>query len=93
VSLLDISRQFGDQFAREFAAGLTDADPAIGIWLGPFTSVFGQHWVWLEARLPRRVKTLDEVSADLQRDLKRAAEDDAIEQWVDARLTRYEVVL
>jgi hypothetical protein len=49
--------------------------------------------VWLEARLPQRVKTLDEVSADLQRDLKRAAEDDAIEQWVDARLTRYEVVL
>ena len=93
VSLLDISRQFGDQFAREFAEGLIDADPAAGTWLGPFTSVFGQHWVWLEDRLPQRVKTFDEVSADLQRDLRRAAEDDAIEQWVDARLARYEVVL
>jgi hypothetical protein len=49
--------------------------------------------VWLEDRLPQRVKTFDEVSADLQRDLRRAAEDDAIEQWVDARLARYEVVL
>ena len=93
VSLLDISRQFGDQFAREFAEGLTGADPAAETWLGPFTSVFGQHWVWLEDRLPQRVKTFDEVSADLRRDLRRAAEDDAIEQWVDARLARYEVVL
>ena len=93
VSLLDISRQFGDQLAREFAEGLIDADPAAGTWLGPFTSVFGQHWVWRGDRLPQRVNTVDEVSADLQRDLRRAAEDDAIEQWVDARLARYEVVL
>ncbi len=93
ASLLDVSRQFGDQFAIELSAKLSDENNTEGAWIGPLTSIFGQHWVWLESRTPGRTKTLNEVSVDLVRDLRRAAEDAAIEKWVDARLASYEVIL
>ena len=93
ASLLDISRQFGDQFAIELSAKLSDENVAEATWLGPLTSIFGQHWVWIDSRTPGRVKTIDEVSVDLIRDLRRSAEDAAVEKWVDARLASYEVIL
>ena len=93
ASLLDVSRQFGDQFAIELSAKLSDKNNAEGAWLGPLTSIFGQHWVWVDSRTQGRVKTIEEVSGDLIRDLRRAAEDAAVEKWVDAQLTRYEVIL
>ena len=93
ASMLDISRQFGDQFAVELSAKLSDENNTEGAWLGPLTSIFGQHWVWVDSQTPGRVKTVDEVSVDLIRDLRRAAEDAAVEKWVDAQLTSYEVIL
>ena len=93
VSLLDISRQFGDQFALELAEILDSREITEETWLGPITSIFGQHWVWVESRRPGRVKTLDEVSVDLSRDLRRVAEDAAVEKWVEAQLASYEVIL
>lgn len=93
ASLLDVSRQFGDQFAIELSAKLSDENNTEGAWLGPLTSIFGQHWVWVESRTSGRLKTIDEVSVDLIRDLRRAAEDAAVEKWVDARLASYEVIL
>ncbi len=93
VSLLDVSRQFGDQFALELSTKLGDENTAEGAWIGPLTSIFGQHWIWVESRTPGRLKALDEVSVDLSRDLRRAAEDAAVEQWVDAQLLSYEVIL
>ena len=93
ASLLDVSRQFGDQFAIELSAKLSDDNNTEGAWLGPLTSIFGQHWVWLDSQTPGRVKTIEEVSVDLIRDMRRGAEDAAVEKWVDARLTSYEVIL
>lgn len=93
VSLLDISRQFGDQFAFELAEKLDGGEITEETWLGPISSIFGQHWVWVESRTPGRVKTLDEVSVDLSRDLRRVAEDAAVEKWVEAQLASYEVIL
>jgi len=93
ASLLDVSRQFGDQFAIELSAKLSDENNTEGAWLGPLTSIFGQHWVWLDSQTPGRVKTIDEVSVDLIRDLRRGAEDAAVEKWVDAQLASYEVIL
>lgn len=93
ASLLDVSRQFGDQFAIELSAKLSDENNTEGTWLGPLTSIFGQHWVWLDSQTPGRVKTIDEVSVDLIRDLRRGAEDAAVEKWVDAQLASYEVIL
>lgn len=93
VSLLDVSRQFGDQFAVELSAKLGEESDVQGVWLGPLNSIFGQHWVWVEDRSPGRVKALDEVTTDLVRDLQRDAEDAAVDEWVDARLASYEVNL
>ena len=93
ASLLDVSRQFGDQFTIELSAKLSDENNTEGAWLGPLSSIFGQHWVWLDSQTPGRVKTIDEVSVDLIRDLRRAAEDAAVEKWVDAQLASYEVIL
>ena len=91
--MLDVSRQFGDQFAYELSAKLGEESDVQGVWLGPLNSIFGQHWVWVEDRSPGRVKALDEVTTDLVRDLKRDAEDAAVDEWVDARLASYEVIL
>lgn len=93
VSLLDVSRQFGDQFAFELAEKLDGREITEETWLGPISSIFGQHWVWVESRTPGRVKTLEEVSVDLTRDLRRVAEDAAVEKWVEAQLASYEVIL
>ena len=93
LSLLEISRQFGDQFADELTLRLADKNTDLGMWIGPLESIFGQHWVWLDERESSRVKTFDEVVLDLKRDLKRAADNAAIDDWVDARLASYEVVL
>lgn len=93
ASLIDVSRQFGDQFAIELSTKLSNENNVEGAWLGPLTSIFGQHWVWVENRTPGGIKTLNEVSVDLIRDLRRAAEDAAVERWVDARLASYEVIL
>lgn len=93
LSLLEISRQFGEQFATEFALNISPENSAIGRWVGPLTSIFGKHWVWVESRSPGRVKTFGETVVDLKRDLRRKSDDATIQRWVDAQLASYEVVL
>ena len=93
LSLLEISRQFGDQFATDFASNVSTENGDVGTWVGPLTSIFGQHWVWVESRSPGRVKTFDEMVVDLQRDLRRKSDDATIQQWVDSQLASYEVIL
>jgi hypothetical protein len=50
-----VARAYGDELARAL-----DALPA-GSWHGPLASPFGLHLVWIEARMPARPASFDEV--------------------------------
>ena len=88
-SLAEISRQFGDGFTRRFSV---EAE-RLGQWVGPLQSIFGNHWVWVEDVAESRVKRFDEVAQDVARDIRRDRDRETIENWVDATLAGYEVLL
>jgi len=88
-SLLEISRQFGDDFAYGFASQAE----SLGEWVGPIKSIFGSHWVWVHDIAESRVKSFAEVAQDLRRDLRRDLDDQVIQDWVDETLQQYEVRL
>lgn len=87
LSLVEIARQFGEEFALTFASQSLD----VGQWSEPVPSVFGRHWVWLEDKTASRIKRFDEVEAELRRDARRYADELAIQSWVDERMKGYEV--
>jgi len=88
-SLAEISRQFGDGFTQRFSV---EAE-RLGQWVGPLQSIFGNHWVWAEDIAESRVKRFDEVAQDVARDIRRDRDRETIENWVDATLAGYEVLL
>ena len=88
-SLLEISRQFGDDFAYGFASQAE----SLGEWVGPIQSIFGSHWVWVDDIAESRVKNFAEVAQDLRRDIRRDLDDQAVQDWVDSKLQLYEVRL
>ena len=74
-SVLEISRQFGDAFAYDFASRAE----SLGQWVGPVQSIFGSHWVWVDDIAESRVKSFAEVAQDLRRDIRRDLDDQAIQ--------------
>ncbi|GAB5450289.1 MAG: hypothetical protein Hals2KO_06170 [Halioglobus sp.] len=87
--------QTPDQLARHFGASfvknLQAAEPAAGAWSGPVRSTYGLHYVWVEAFVPDRDATLDEVRMQLQRDLESRAKAEALRDSIDKLRERYEV--
>lgn len=88
-SLAEISRQFGDGFTQRFSVEAERLDQ----WVGPLQSLFGNHWVWVEDIAESRVKRFDEVAQDVARGIRRDRDRETIENWVDATLAGYEVLL
>jgi hypothetical protein len=82
-----MSRVFGAEFAEQVSATEVQA----GAWIGPVTSVFGQHYVYIEAFEPSRTLELEEVSVRIERDLVREAEEQAVVDWVKGAMAGYEV--
>ena len=82
-----MSRVFGAEFAEQVSATEVQA----GAWIGPVTSVFGQHYVYIEAFEPSRTLELEEVSVRIERDLVREAEEQAVVDWVEGAMAGYEV--
>ena len=83
-----MSRVFGAVFAEQ----LTALDPVPGDWVGPITSAFGQHYVFIAAVQPERTMPLEEVSLKIEGALVREAEERAVDDWVRNALIGYEVV-
>ena len=88
-------KQSPDQIARIFGASFSEQlgamAPEQGGWFGPVTSAFGVHYVNIEEFKPSRTLQLSEVSQRIARDLSRAAEAQAVTDWVTAAMARYEV--
>ena len=82
-----ITRVFGASFSEQLAA----MTPKQGGWVGPVTSAFGVHYIYIEEFTPSRTLELSEVSQRIARDLSRAAEAQAVTDWVTAAMARYEV--
>ena len=85
------------QLARNFGAGFVlnfeTAGPAAGQWLGPVESTYGLHLVWVEAVELARDARLDEVEAQLQRDLELERRRTALREAVAGLRKNYEVIL
>jgi hypothetical protein len=85
------------QLARNFGAGfvlnLETAGPVAGQWLGPVESTYGLHLVWVEAVEPSRDASLEEVAAQLQRDLELERRRVALREAVAGLRAHYEVIL
>jgi hypothetical protein len=82
-----IARVFGASFSEQLAA----MTPKQGGWVGPMTSAFGVHYVYIQAFTPARTLQMSEVSEGIARDLAREAETQAVTDWVTAAMARYEV--
>ena len=82
-----MTRVFGAEFAEQVSATEVQG----GAWIGPVTSVFGQHYVFIEAFEPSRTLELEEVRVRIERDLVREGEERAVVDWVEAAMAGYEV--
>ncbi|MEL7450508.1 MAG: peptidylprolyl isomerase [Pseudomonadota bacterium] len=84
-TLSDIARIFGVSFAQALG------DLAVGEWHGPVDSTYGLHFVWIEEASPGRTATLDEVRANVERDLLAERTRTAADRLYEALLEKYTV--
>lgn len=82
-----MTRVFGAEFAEQVSATEVQG----GAWIGPVTSVFGQHYIFIEEFEPSRTLELEEVRVRIERDLVREGEERAVVDWVEAAMAGYEV--
>jgi hypothetical protein len=82
-----LSRHFGAQFVSELA----QASPVAGQWLGPIRSLYGLHYVWVEAIEPARDASFEEVESQIRRDLEAKARAQALKKSIAALHNDYEV--
>jgi len=89
------TRQTPDQLARHFGTEFVDnliaADPRPGQWVGPVSSTYGLHYVWVSEIEPARDATLEEVRLQLQRDLESRAREAALRDSISALRKEYEI--
>jgi hypothetical protein len=81
----ELARVFGPEFAQAVAR------LPVGGWHGPLASTFGVHLVELRSLDPARLPALDEVRAELERDLLRARSEEAAEAFYQSLRERYRV--
>jgi len=85
ASFSAVSREFGEQFATALA-GID-----IGKWSGPVRSTFGVHLVHIDSASPARAAMLDEVRADVERDIAFAARQGADDAVYNSLRKRYSI--
>jgi hypothetical protein len=86
-------QEVNSRLGREFTTALQESLPgqAVKSWLGPLTSVYGQHLVYVETFTPERDQRFDEVADKLRWDLKTEAEEQAVDSTVAEWMLGYEV--
>ena len=96
LSGYSFERQTPDQLARHFGSAfvlnLEAANPEAQQWVGPVTSTYGQHYVWVDAIEPARDATLEESRALVERDLESRARADALQASIAELRENYEVI-
>jgi hypothetical protein len=87
ASRSEIARQFGDVFADAIAK------VSIGTWTGPIPSGFGVHVVFVRERVDARAPRLDEVRADVERDLRADRRKERLDAMYVDLLSRYHIAV
>jgi hypothetical protein len=85
LSLSDVKKTFGEQFASAIA-GLP-----LGAWQGPIESGYGTHLVFVARRSEARLPALDEVRDQLRREWFDAKRKETTDKFYQAILSRYKV--
>jgi hypothetical protein len=85
ISLSDVKKTFGEQFASAVAA------LPLGVWQGPIESGYGTHLVFVAQRSEGRLPALDEVRDQVRREWLDAKRGEATEKFYQAILSRYKV--
>jgi hypothetical protein len=85
LSLSDVKKTFGEQFASAVAA------LPLGVWQGPIESGYGTHLVFVTQRSEGRLPALDEVRDQARREWLDAKRAEATERFYQAILSRYKV--
>jgi hypothetical protein len=92
-----LARNFGKGFVRELESELqaiaaqVSANAKEPQWLGPISSVYGVHYVWLAEFLPARDARLDEVEEQLRRDLEYSANKQALRCAINALRAEFDL--
>lgn len=87
VSQNEIAGIFGDDFAKRIF--VMDQ----GRWLGPISSSFGQHFVYISERTPGGLSPLDAVRPAVLREWSNARRLEAEQKLYSSLRARYEIVL
>jgi hypothetical protein len=87
VSVSEVARTFGDEFAAALAAG------PVSQWSGPIASGYGLHVVFVRNRTSGRLPALDEVRDEVSRELRAATRKRMVDDAYAARRARYDVVI
>jgi hypothetical protein len=87
VSRNEIAGVFGDGFAKRMSA----VEP--GRWQGPISSSFGQHFVYVSARIPGTLPPLDAVREAVRREWSSARRLEAEQKLYASLRQRYEIVV
>jgi hypothetical protein len=74
----------------DFAAAVADARPGSG-WLGPFSSAFGEHLVWIHDRVDSRIPPLAEIRQRVLEDWIDAESRRAMRAFLDERRSEVEI--
>ena len=91
-----LARNFGKGFVRELESGVnttqaqTNANTKQSRWLGPISSAYGIHYVWLAGYTPARDAQLKEVKQQLLQDLAYSANSRALRCAVVAQRDEFD---
>ena len=85
LSLSDVKKTFGDQFASALAA------LQLGVWQGPVESGYGIHLVFVTQRSEGRLPALDEARDQVRREWLDAKRKEATDKFYQAILSQYKV--
>ena len=92
-----LARNFGKGFVQELESELqaiqaqASANEKKPKWLGPISSVYGVHYVWLADFTPARDARLDEVEQQLRRDLEYSANRQALQCAIKALRAEFDL--
>jgi hypothetical protein len=87
VSQSEVARTFGEDFAQQ----LTLVEQ--GRWLGPISSSFGEHFVFISERVPGGLPPLDVARQTVHRELANARRLEAVQKLYHTLRERYEIVV
>jgi hypothetical protein len=85
VSITDLKKTFGEQFASAISALPT------GSWQGPIESGYGAHLVYIEKHTGSRLPAFSEVQEQLRREWLNAKQTEATDRFYEVLLKRYTV--